>query len=129
MEYMLEWANSKPWIWASEVVELVSPPALLCPHHQGEFSSATQASSPNAVASNGQGQLSCSHILWANTSIPLLSGSGLLCCPGDVRGLGRLLMTASISKEIEKDATYSANENSSEKTFHNLISIPQTQER
>jgi hypothetical protein len=32
------WANSKPWVWAWVLAELVSPPALLYPHHQGQLS-------------------------------------------------------------------------------------------
>jgi hypothetical protein len=55
------WANTKPWTWAWVVSELVSPPALPHPHHQGKLSSTAPARSPNPAASKGQSQLSYSH--------------------------------------------------------------------
>jgi hypothetical protein len=58
---MLGWPNSKSWIWAWVVAELVSLPALLGPHHHCELFSTALASSPNAAAGIGQGQLSFSH--------------------------------------------------------------------
>ena len=42
-----------------DVAGLVSLPALLHPHHQGQLSSTALASSPSAAACKGQGQLSC----------------------------------------------------------------------
>ena len=41
MEQMLEWANSKPWIWVWVVAELVSPPALWHLYFQGKLSALT----------------------------------------------------------------------------------------
>lgn len=41
---MLGWANSKPWIWAWEVAELVSPAALLGPHWQDQLSHTSPSS-------------------------------------------------------------------------------------
>jgi hypothetical protein len=58
---MLVCVNSKPLIWAWVVGELVSPQALLNPHHQRELSSTAPTSSPNASASKEKGQLSCSY--------------------------------------------------------------------
>jgi hypothetical protein len=58
---MLGWVNSKPWIGAWVVVELVILPALPHPHHQGQLSSTAPATSPNAAASKGQSQLYYSH--------------------------------------------------------------------
>jgi hypothetical protein len=40
MGWMLGWINSKAWIWAWEVSELVSPSALLYPHTTGMSSAA-----------------------------------------------------------------------------------------
>lgn len=40
---MLGWANSRPWIWAWVVTELVSPLAFWCPCHQGQLSHIAQA--------------------------------------------------------------------------------------
>lgn len=46
---MLVWASSKPWIWAWGLAKLVSLPALLSLHHQGELSSSVLATSPSAT--------------------------------------------------------------------------------
>jgi hypothetical protein len=81
------WANSEPWIWAWVVAELIIPAALLHPHHQGELSNTSLASSSNAIASKGQGQLSCSHAFGAGSSAPSLPYPALLSCLGKMQGL------------------------------------------
>lgn len=48
----------KPWVWASVVTELGSPPALPYPDHQEELFGSVLTCSPNATASKGQGQVS-----------------------------------------------------------------------
>lgn len=93
---MLEWAKSKPWIWAWLVAELVSLPSLLLPHHWGQLSSTGLASSPSALAWQRQSQLSCSRALRASSPHlhpqppllpPMPTEPALLCCPGEVQGL------------------------------------------
>lgn len=54
MKSVLEWACSKPWIWARVVTELVSPPVFLNPHHQGSLTSTGMANLPNALTCNRQ---------------------------------------------------------------------------
>ena len=85
MRWMLGQANSKPWIWAWVVAELVSPQALLHPHHYHKFSITARASLANATAGKGQGQLSCSPALMAGTLEPPPPGSATLCWPGESR--------------------------------------------
>jgi hypothetical protein len=75
-DHGLVWANSKPCILAWEGAEMVT--------HQ--LSSTALASSPNVTAGKIQGQLFCSHVLWASSSVPLSPGSALLCCPSEVQG-------------------------------------------
>lgn len=95
---MLQWANSKPWIWLWVVAELVSLPALLYTQHQGEISSTTQASLPNAIAGRDHGQLFLYHALRASlpnhtSSTMLLSrGVGVSSLPSAAasKGLGQL---------------------------------------
>ena len=77
---MLGWASSKPWIWAWEVAELVSPPTFPHPYHQGELSSTAPASSPKAAASKWQGQISCFYAFGAGSPSPMPPGPALLCC-------------------------------------------------
>jgi hypothetical protein len=55
----LGWTNSRPWIWAWDVAELVSPPALPHTHHQDDFSSTAPASSSIARAGKGRAQPTC----------------------------------------------------------------------
>lgn len=43
MIWILRWANSKPWIWAWVVVELVSPLAVPHPYHVIEATTLTKA--------------------------------------------------------------------------------------
>ena len=83
---MLWWTSLKHLIWAWMVAELFSLPALLCTHHQGQFSSTPQASSSDAAASKRRGQLSHSHTLGASSPAPSPSGPALLCCPGEMQG-------------------------------------------
>jgi hypothetical protein len=75
------WASggwTQPWIWAWEVAELVSLPALLCLHCQGERSSTALASSPSATVSKGHRQLSQSHVLWASSALLARQDAGLV---------------------------------------------------
>jgi hypothetical protein len=85
MRWKLGWANSKPWIWAWEVAELVSPPAFLCLHRQGQFSNTVPAGSPNATDSKGQGSALLMSL--AGSPMPLPPGPATLYCPGKVQGL------------------------------------------
>ena len=59
---------------AWEAAELVSLPATMNSHHQGEFSSPVPASLPNPTACNRQGQLSCSHAFGASSASTSLPG-------------------------------------------------------
>jgi hypothetical protein len=77
------WANSEPWVWAWVSAE-VSPPALLHPHYRGELSSTAPASSPNATAGKGQGQLSHSSCPWGR--LAHTHTTPLLYCPNTVEG-------------------------------------------
>lgn len=85
---MLRWDNSKPWIWAGVVVQLVSSPALLFLDHQSDLSSTATAKLPNAAASKMQGQLSYSPVFRASSPVPHPQpGSAGLYCPGKVQDL------------------------------------------
>lgn len=64
-EKMLGWANSKPWIWASVVAELVSLPAFLHSRHQRWLS---HAPTPN----KGQGHSKPHHSKYHN----MVAGGG-----------------------------------------------------
>jgi hypothetical protein len=80
---MLVWANSKSWIWAWVIVELISLLVLQHPYQQGQLSSIARVSSPSAVAAKKWGQLFCSYCSLQ---------PALLCCPGEVWGpLSRVL--------------------------------------
>lgn len=57
---------------------MLSLPDLLYPHQQRELSLATLASSPNATASKGQGQLSCFHALSLTHPRPCHQGRSTL---------------------------------------------------
>jgi hypothetical protein len=73
----------KAWIW---VWVVVSPPVLPQPHYQGQHSSTTPASLPNAEASQGWGHLFHSHDIGASSPVPTPPGPALLCCSGEVQG-------------------------------------------
>lgn len=116
------WANSKAWILAWVVTELVSLPAFLCPLYQGELFSIVLASSPNVIASKVHSQLSQSHALGpvflhavergvggeghyhtTDKFQPQLSQphalrpvSALLCCPVEAQRLPILLSAATV---------------------------------
>lgn len=88
--------NSKPWIYAWVVAELVSPPALPCPHHQDELSSSGPANLPSATATKGQDHVSCSHSLRLAHLSPSHQ-SLLYCdwCPLRCRNLSQMLQPGS----------------------------------
>lgn len=65
MGWVLGWASSKPRIWVWVVVELVSSPALPCPHYQGRPSCTAQAK------------------CWASSPTLTPSGPALQLCPGE----------------------------------------------
>ena len=100
---MLEWANSKPWIWAQELLELVSPPTLLHSYHQGKLSCPAPAGPSNGTVSKGQSQLSQSYALWAVSSASLTPGLALLCCrwQGQEGGDENIFLTEAITGQTK----------------------------
>jgi hypothetical protein len=72
--------TQSPGGWGSGVGQPTSSPSHAPPHHQVGLSSTALASSPNAAARTGQGQLSCSHILCASSLAPMPPKPALLCC-------------------------------------------------
>ena len=84
---MLGWANSKPWIWAWMVAELVSPPALQHPPQQ----SALQRCLPRLLSLccgwQGAGSALPPSCPRAGSPVPMPLKPALLCCPGEVQAL------------------------------------------
>jgi hypothetical protein len=95
---ILVWANSKAWIWAWVVAELVILLALPYLNQEGKLSSTSAAGLLNATISREQGQLSCPHALSAGSPAPTPPESAPLCCSGEAwgssaaagKGLGQL---------------------------------------
>jgi hypothetical protein len=71
-------------MWAWVVAELVSPPALLHPHHQGKLS----APVIHPILQPAKGWASSSTLITlAGSPLPTTSGPVLLYCPSKVQGL------------------------------------------
>jgi hypothetical protein len=98
---MLGWVNSKPWIWAWELSEMVIPSALLNLHHPGKLSCPVLAGPSNAAASKKQSQRSpifkpseClihAYAIRASPAIlPRWCAGSILPSPAAVEGLGGL---------------------------------------
>jgi hypothetical protein len=71
MVQVLKWANSKPWIWAWVIGELVSPWALSYPHQQSKLSRTAVTRLPSATVDRRQSQLSGSHAFGADLPAPM----------------------------------------------------------
>ena len=65
------------------ISDLVSPPAFLCLHRQGQFSNTVPAGSPNATDSKGQGSALLMSL--AGSPMPLPPGLPLPCPTPQVR--------------------------------------------
>ena len=83
---ILVWANSKAWIWAWVVAELVILLALPYLNQEGKLSSTSAAGLLNATISREQGQLSCPHALSAGSPAPTPPEPAQLCCPSEEQG-------------------------------------------
>lgn len=79
--------RSKAWIWAWVVAEMVSSPANPLLYHQGEPSSPALGSSPSAMTSRKQGELSLSLLPCSPGGSPALTSPvpAPLLCPGVCR--------------------------------------------
>ena len=67
---MLQWANSKPWIWLWVVAEMVTLLVLPYSYHLSDLYSSAPARLPAATISRRQGQLSCSPTFGAGSPTP-----------------------------------------------------------